>query len=237
MDLHEAIYTTRAMRRLAPDAIPDDVWPRLFDAAIRGPNSGNQQQFRFVTVTETATKAEVQRHYRACLDELNATRYADVQASLADGDPDDPEVARSARVNRSSQHLADHLHEAPALIFVFGKPGGETTTFPCLWNLCLAARAEGLGTAITTLLKIRREEVEALLGAPRDGVWTMHGMVPIGYPLGNWGVARRRPAEEAVFAERWDEPVQWSVPDPLWPADERTSGAAPTPGTTGATPI
>ena len=40
MDVYEAIYTTRAMRRLEPDPIPPEVLPRLFDAAIRGPNSG-----------------------------------------------------------------------------------------------------------------------------------------------------------------------------------------------------
>jgi len=44
MDLFEALYTTRAMRRLKPDPIPDDVLPRLFDAAVRGPNSGNRSR-------------------------------------------------------------------------------------------------------------------------------------------------------------------------------------------------
>jgi nitroreductase len=217
MDVYEAIYTTRAMRRLAPTPLPEDLLPRLFDAAIRGPNSGNQQQFRFVVVTDPDRKVIISRHYRECLDHINATQYAGLHEQRRAGNSDDPAVRQIARIDASAQWLADHLHEAPALIFVFGKPGGETTTFPCLWNLCLAARAEGFGTTITTLLKHHRDEVEALLGAPRDGVWTMHAMVPIGYPLGRWGVPTRRPAEEAVFAERWGEPVGWSVPDPLWP--------------------
>ena len=108
------------------------------------------------------------------------------------------------------------------LIFVFGKPGGETTTFPCLWNLCLAARAEGYGTAITTLLKLQKDRVERLLGVPDDEVWHMHGMVPIGVPLGRWGVARRKPAHESVFSERWGQPVGWRVDGPLWPGDQGT---------------
>jgi len=102
------------------------------------------------------------------------------------------------------------------LIFVFGKQGGETTTFPCLWNLCLAARAEGLGTTITTLMKLQKERVEDLLGMPSDSIWNMHAMIPIGYPTGRWGVPSRRPAEEAVFSETWGAAVDWSVPEPLW---------------------
>ena len=36
MDLHEALYTTRAMRRVRPDPIPADVQARMMDAAVRG---------------------------------------------------------------------------------------------------------------------------------------------------------------------------------------------------------
>ena len=219
MDLHEAIYTTRAMRRLAPDPVPDEIVARLFDAAVRGPSGGNEQRFRFLTVTDPATKTEIQKIYHECLAELHATRYAHTQEQLATGDPEDPEVRQIARTDASARWLADHLHEAPLLIFVFGKPGGETTTFPCLWNLCLAARAEGLGTAITTLLKIQKQRVEELLGLPDDDVWHMHGMVPLGYPLGRWGLAARRPAHESVYGERWGDPVAWRVDEPLWRPD------------------
>jgi len=217
MDVYEAIYTTRAMRRLAPDPIPEELLPKLFDAAIRGPNSGNTQLFRFVCVTDPDMKQTVQVIYRECLTELNATKYSGSQHVVKQGDSADPAVQQTVRIDKSAQWLADNLHHAPMLIFVFGKDGGETTTFPCLWNLCLAARAEGLGTTITTLLKLQKQRVEDLLGMPRDKIWGMHGMVPIGFPTGNWGVPNRRPAEEAVFAETWGEPVSWSVPNALWP--------------------
>ncbi len=216
MNLDEAIYTTRAMRRLEPTPIPPDVLPKLFDAAVRGPNSGNTQLFRFLMVTDPARKKELQVHYRECLDELNETRYASTQKLVADGDPNDPSVQQATKINKSAQWLASNLHTAPMLIFVFGKEGGETTTFPCLWNLCLMARAEGLGTSITTLLKLRKRTIEEMLGVPDDGVWHMHAMIPIGYPMGRWGVPTRRPAEEAVFSELWDQPVDWTVPEPLW---------------------
>ncbi len=219
MDLIEAIYTTRAMRRLAPDPVPVDALQRCFDAAVRGPSGGNQQRFRFMTVTNPDTKAKIGPLYRECLDELNATQYADVQARIAEGS-DDPEVQTSMRIDKSARWFADHVEDMPLLLFVLGKQGGETTTFPVLWNFCLAARAEGLGTAITTLLKLRKAEAEAILGVPDDGAWHMHAMVPVGYPTGKWGLARRRPAHESVFAERWGQPVDWEVPEPLWTPDD-----------------
>lgn len=217
MDIYETIYTTRAMRRLSADPIPEELLPKLFDAAIRGPNSGNTQLFRFICVTDPDMKSQIQKIYRECLTELNNTKYAGAQKVVSDGDPNDPAVQQTTRIDKSSQWLADNLTIAPMLIFVFGKSGGETTTFPCLWNLCLAARAEGLGTTITTLLKLQKQRVEDLLGMPQDSIWGMHGMVPIGYPTGTWGVPNRRPAEEAVFAERWGDAVPWTVPEPLWP--------------------
>ena len=52
MDLHEALYTTRAMRRVRPDPIPEDVQMRIMDAAIRAPSGGNAQNWRFLLVDD-----------------------------------------------------------------------------------------------------------------------------------------------------------------------------------------
>ena len=41
MDIREALYTTRAMRRVKPDPIPMDVQARIMDAAVRAPSGGN----------------------------------------------------------------------------------------------------------------------------------------------------------------------------------------------------
>ena len=50
MDLYEALYTTRAMRRVKPDKIPADVQRRILDAAIRAPTGGNAQNWKFLLV-------------------------------------------------------------------------------------------------------------------------------------------------------------------------------------------
>lgn len=43
MDVYEALYTTRAMRRVRPDPIPAEVQARILDAAVRAPSGGNTQ--------------------------------------------------------------------------------------------------------------------------------------------------------------------------------------------------
>ena len=214
MDLYEAMYTTRAMRRVEPDPIPDEVLGRIFDAAVRGPSGGNSHTFRFLTVTDKATMAALKPIYHDAYWELQETSYKDLRSRLDAADPNDPALAQSRRISRSAEDFIENFEQHPMLIFVFGKDRGESTTFPVLWNLCLAARAEGLGTFITTLLKLRKREVEQLLGMP-EGFWHMHAMIPIGYPKGRWGTAARQPAEDFVYGERWGEPVSWTA-TPNW---------------------
>lgn len=47
MDVREALYTTRAMRRVKSDPIPEQVIARILDAAVRAPTGGNAQNWRF----------------------------------------------------------------------------------------------------------------------------------------------------------------------------------------------
>src|SRR5574338_1628225 len=68
MDVYEALYTTRAMRRVRPDPIPVAAQQRILDAAVRAPSGGNAQTWRFLLVDDAAVKAELGPVYRACLD-------------------------------------------------------------------------------------------------------------------------------------------------------------------------
>ena len=142
-DLHEALYTTRAMRRVRPDPIPLDAQARILDAAVRAPTGGNTQDWRFLLVDDPSVKARIGPLYRECMDELWATVYADRIAAIQ-ADPDDPVNAQNAKVVRSAQHLADHFEDVPLFMFAFVRndtSGGSI--FPAVWNAMLAARAEG----------------------------------------------------------------------------------------------
>ncbi len=62
---------------------------------------------------------------------------------------------------------------------------------PAVWSAMLAARAEGVGSALTSVLLFKGDEVPKLLGVPQDQGWMMSCCVTMGYPLGKWGVAKR----------------------------------------------
>jgi nitroreductase len=40
IELFEAMYTARALRRLKPDPMPEDLITKVLDAAIRAPSGG-----------------------------------------------------------------------------------------------------------------------------------------------------------------------------------------------------
>lgn len=88
----------------------------------------------------------------------------------------------------------------------------------------LAARAEGVGGAMTTLLRYFPDAVNELLGVPVEQGWTMTALVALGYPLGRWGVAaNRHPIQEVSSRDHWGEPFDVEVPEPLWPGRHGTA--------------
>lgn len=217
MDIYEALYTTRAMRRVKPDPIPVDVQQRILDAAIRAPSGGNTQNWRFLLVDDPAVKAKLGPIYRECLALLWDTIYKDRIASARER-PDDPDSAQMLRVQRSAQHLADHFEDYPLLLlsFVQYDPTGGSI-YPSTWSAMLAARAEGVGSSLTTVFMFKIDEVLEILGVPKVEGWLFSSCVCLGYPTGRWGVAARRPVHEVSFRNQWGDPVGFEVPDPLWP--------------------
>lgn len=221
MDLYEALYTTRSMRRLKPDPIPLAVQARILDAAIRAPSGGNSQRWRFVLVDDPTLRNKLGPIYRECVDELWSSPSYARRIEAAKATPDDPASASLLKMLRSAQHLADRFESIPLLLFAFAQsdPSGGSI-FPAIWSAMLAARAEGVGTTLTTILGFHRDEVHRLLGVPEGEGWEMAACVTMGYPLGRWGVAERRPVDQIAARNGWGEPLGFSVPTPLWPGSE-----------------
>jgi nitroreductase len=217
VELSEALYTTRAMRRVRPDPIPSDVQARILDAAVRAPSGGNMQNWRFMLVDDPAVKAQLGPLYRAALGMLWETIYKD-RIAAAHANPDDPSSDATLRMQRSAQHLADHFEEVPLYLFgfVLQDPSGGSI-FPAVWSAMLAARGEGIGSALTSIMGVfRHDEMFAALGVPTDEGWICACCVSFGYPTGRWGVAERRPVQEVSYRNRWGDPVGFEVPKPLW---------------------
>ena len=218
MDIREALYTTRAMRRVAPDPVPHEVQARILDAAVRAPSGGNTQGWRFLLVDDPDVKAGLGPLYRDSIEQLWASVYAD-RIAAAEADPDDPESKQFVKVRRSAQHLADHFEQVPLYLFAFVQhdPTGGSI-YPAVWSAMLAARAEGVGSSLTSVLGFfHPRETLDILGVPADEGWIMACCVSFGYPTGRWGVAARRPVHEVSYRNRWGAPVGFEVPEPLWP--------------------
>jgi len=155
--------------------------------------------------------------YQQCLAHLWAGPYADAQAA-AHAEPESDAARGFFRMQRSAQHLADHFAAVPLLLFAFvRRDTGANSIFPAVWSALLAARAEGVGGTLTSILAFRTPEVLEILGVPADGDWTMACCVTFGYPTGRWAVAPRRPAHEVAYRNRWGAAVGFEITEPLWP--------------------
>jgi len=209
MEIYEALYTTRAMRRLKPDPIPYDVQSRILDAAIRAPHIG--EGWRFILVDDPEIKSQLAPLYRQAMERL-AGAPLEVLASQMKGD------SSMARTMRSGVHLGNHFAEVPLLLFGFGRTRDGSGIYPALWSAMLAARAEGIGSTLTGMLQsFYSDEVFDLLGVPKDAGWGHHGVVAMGYPTGKWGVAPRKQVQEFAARNDGTGDLGFSVPEPLWP--------------------
>jgi nitroreductase len=217
MDVYEALYTTRAMRRVKLDPIPADVQQRILDAAIRAPSGGNAQSWRFMLVDDPALKAELGPVYRACLSSLWETIYKP-QVEAAAQAPDAADSKSFLKMQRSAVWLAEHFEAYPLLLFAFSpfdNTGGSI--FPSVWSAMLAARAEGVGSALTSVMMFQADKTLEILGVPKDQGWNFSCCVTFGYPTGRWDVAPRNVVENVSYRNGWGRPVGFEIPEPLWP--------------------
>ncbi|GAA5019134.1 hypothetical protein GCM10023258_06500 [Terrabacter aeriphilus] len=237
--LERVVGARRDIRRFRPDPVPDDVLTAVLTAGHRGPSVGHSQPWRFVVVTEPATR--------------------DAAALMADR----CRLRQAAGMTEeSARGLLDlrleGIREAPLGIVVAcdrrtpaaGVLGRATFPDADLWscaaaieNIWLTARAHGLGLGWVTLFE--PAELADLLGLP-DGVETL-GWLCLGWPderppepgLERAGWSRRVPLEQVVMRERWTERdappshLRAPGPDALVGARDRSDALLTVPGSLG----
>src|SRR2546429_4581699 len=67
-DLFEIMQTTRAMRRLKPDPVPDALIRKIIQAGVCAPNGGNSQRWRFLVVKDARIKRQGAGYYKRAVD-------------------------------------------------------------------------------------------------------------------------------------------------------------------------
>jgi nitroreductase len=214
----EAIYSCRALRRFKLDPVPDDVLAKVLGAAIQAPCGGNEQNWLFVVVRSDEQRRKLGDIYRRA-GAILASWYerADKPAHMSEGE--------YRRFLTAGLYLHQHLADAPVLIvaclrledsasvsaevprepqfaMVDSVPWmAGASIYPAVQNLILACRAVGLGTCLTTNHLLFEDEVKKALGLPPE--YRTFALLPVGYPVNNFGPVKRKPLSEVVALEQF----------------------------------
>jgi nitroreductase len=225
VDAIEAIMTLRAIRRFTGEPVTEDEVLTCLRAARQAPSGGNIQPWQFLVVRDQGT--------REALGEIYRRAYARYEPAMLAATPpfrDEAEAERHRRTVESARHLAENLAEAPVIV-LFLMPNISMTLhdaegpldvgtpyaslYPAVQNFMLAARALGIGTTLTTVIRVYQDEARQLLGIPDR--YEIAALVPMGRPRGRFGVAPRKPLSAITHWDRFGNRRA--------DIDERTPGA------------
>ncbi len=215
MELYDVMRSTPAVCEFTDDPLPDDVLGRILDNARFAPSGGNRQGVRVVVVRAKETRSAL-----ADLALPAARRYA---AQLANGEsPWNPLAptgvdASAIEATAAPAQMSAPLREAPVVLVVCLDlsvvaatdqnldriavvPGASV--YPFVWNVLLAARNEGYGGVLSTLVVAEEPRAKELLGVPDP--YVIAAVVPLGKPVRQVTKLRRRPVPEFATCERFD---------------------------------
>ena len=222
MDFLEVARTTFAAREFTDDPVPDDVLYRIFDTARFAPSGGNRQGWKVIAVRDPKVK---QRLGELC---WPAMRVAAAQMRAGEGywqSVTTTAVDISEAASDESLPIAipmfEHLEDVPVVCVIavdlnvvasmdqyldrVGVVSGASI-YPMAWNALMAARNEGFGGTLTTLLASQEPAVQELLGL--ESYEAVAAMLTIGRPPKQLSKLSRKPVEEFVFVDHADgEPL------------------------------
>ena len=217
MDFQHVARTTASAREFVDEEVPDEASARILDVARFAPSGGNRQGWHVVVVRNPETRRQLGAAARPAWN-----RYvAQIRAGESPWNTVHPtavDVAAAERVDAPNP-LLDGLASVPVVLVVsvdlqvvasmdselarVGLVSGASV-YPFVWQLLLAARAEGYGGTLTTFVAAREPEVQALLGLPAHHA--VAALVPLGRPTRTVTRLTRRPVSSFATLDRFDGP-------------------------------
>ncbi|HJL76147.1 MAG TPA: nitroreductase family protein [Acidimicrobiales bacterium] len=216
MELTEAMRTTFACREFTDEPVSDEVLHRILDVARFAPSGGNRQGGHVVVVRDPAVRRRLGELLQPTL-RVYAAQAAAGETPFNSVHPTAIDVEAALRTPTDILPMFDHLDEVPVVLVVtvdlakvasvdkdLDRVGLDTgaSIYPLVWNILLAARAEGLGGVLTTLIVPAETDVQALLGLPDSHA--IAALIPLGRPVKQLTRLRRRPVEEFVTVDHFD---------------------------------
>ena len=223
MDLYDVMRTTPATREFTDEPVSDEVLRRMLDNARFAPNGGNRQGWRVLVLKDMAIRTRIRELYQLGWREYVAhlrhglVPFAAIDAGRWTGPAVD---LAAARQTPAPGEFVDNLEHVPALLLVVAELGalatldngldrqsiiGGASIYPFCHNLLLAARNEGLGGVLTSVLAREEPTVKELLGIP-DG-FGLAALIAIGRPRKVITKLRRAAVEEFTTVDRFDGPA------------------------------
>ncbi|MCA1832943.1 MAG: nitroreductase family protein [Actinomycetota bacterium] len=205
MPLQEAMLTQRAVRRVLPDPVDDDIVLRCIELALKAPTGSNGQNWEFVVVKDRAVKEKLGSQYARAwklyggLGRAYATRKR-------------PEMEK---VLRAVEWQVENFADIPVLVvcclrgnklpLVPLPPIAESSyygsIYPSVQNLLLAARGMGLGASLITLPLWSTTAARSILHLPLSV--NPCCIVPLGWPRGRYGSTTRKPVRDVTHLDRY----------------------------------
>lgn len=216
MELTEAMRTTFACREFTDEPVSDEVLHRILDVARFAPSGGNRQGGHVVVVRDPAVRRRLGELAQPTL-RVYAAQAAAGETPFNSVHPTAIDVEAALRTPTDMLPMFSHLDEVPVVLVVtvdlaqvasvdkdLDRVGLDTgaSIYPLAWNILLAARAEGLGGVLTTVVAPAEADVQALLGLPEEHA--VAALIPLGRPVRQLTKLRRRPVEDFTTIDRYD---------------------------------
>ena len=162
--LFDIMYSCRSMRRLKPDPVPEELLVQLVDAAIQGPSGTNSQNWKFIIAREPATKQRIAETWKRI-----AAFYEETIAAIPLRAGETAEGR--ARQRKAGAYMVEHMHEAPAIVFVCTRRDEEIAKMSAQPSTMMAAiRRFGVGGALKLATNGSRSTVQQGDGAAYPAV-------------------------------------------------------------------
>lgn len=213
MDFAEVIRTTAAVRLFRDEPVADQVLFRVLDTARFAASGANLQGWHVIVVQDEHRREALKQLYGP-LEQEFVRAHLKGQVAFSPGwvQPDEPvtgdfyffsaeltnvPILLLVTADLSKIAFTDSVLERPSLV-------GGASIYPFAYSILLAARNEGVGGVMTTLLSRVEPAVAEVCGIPQNQA--LAAMIALGYPQQQVTRLSRHPVHAFTTVDSYDGP-------------------------------